>query len=163
VIAAWTCSGSGVVGCTRRVGEQDGEGEAGLEQGEGLADAHALAAAEREVGEARELAAKLGGPARGVEALGIRVVAGVAVHDPLRHHDDRAAGDAVAGDLVVLEGLAAERGDRRVQAQGLEDDLLVQLQARDVGEGRRGWRGRRARRRGRRRAPGDARAGGGRT
>src|SRR5215207_7607598 len=89
-----------------------GEDEHGLHPREALADAAALAAAEGEVGELRPRRLCLRREALGVEALGLRPEARVAVHHVLADEDERAARDEVAADLVVFEREPAQGPSR---------------------------------------------------
>ena len=101
-----------------------GEHHRRLHHGEVIADADPRAAAEREIGEARELLRALGPEAFRVEALWVGKPARISVNDPLRREDLRALGNDEAANLDGFEHLAARRPGWRIEPHRLLQDAL---------------------------------------
>ena len=94
---------------------EGGQHEDALGPGETLADAQARSGAEGEIGKLGASRLRLWGPTVGVEALGVKPIARVAVHDVLAEEDRRAGRQDIAAHLVILYGLAADSVDRWAQ------------------------------------------------
>ena len=103
-----------------------------LHPGKALPDAHARAAAEREIGELRPRGLRLGAKALGIEALRIREVPRVTVRDPLARDDDRALRHGVAADFVVGERPPADDPGRRVESHRLREHHLGVREPREI-------------------------------
>ncbi len=103
---------------------EGGEEEGGFHPGEVCADADAGSAAEGEVGEFVEGGLELGGPAVGIEALGVGEVAGVVVVEVGADEDHGApGGDGVTGELVVTHDAAAGGVGGGIEAHGFLEDF----------------------------------------
>src|SRR5262249_23929514 len=111
-----------------------GEDQLGFHHREAVADADARAAAEREVGEARQALLEIAQPAFGLERRGVVEVARVAVDRPGRHHERRALREREAGDLDGRDRLARDAPRRRIEAHRLEDDGLGERELVEIAE-----------------------------
>src|SRR5580692_2322438 len=95
-----------------------------LLQGETGADADARARAEGQIGETIDALAHVGKKARRIEALGLIPETMMAMQNPGRDHDPRPRVDLMARDLILADGLAGDRGRRRIKTQRLLDHRL---------------------------------------
>ena len=111
----------------RELLQQAGEDEEELEASERLARTRPLPHTERHHGRirARELAARLVKEARGVEAVRLPPVGGVAHHRPHVDHDERVRRDVEAAEADVAgRRLGHEDGARAMEAHRFVDEGL---------------------------------------
>src|SRR4029450_1429120 len=99
-----------------------GQDQRPLHRREALPDTYARPATKREVAVARTAGTYLGSPAIRVEHVGIRVEAGIAVHDILTHDDDTALGDHILPHRVIFQGTSEDHRRHRVESECLSED-----------------------------------------
>ncbi len=98
--------------------EEGGEDQLCFEHGKAFADAHALAATEREVSKAMALFFFFGEKACGVKAVGIGPKGGVSVCGEGAKDDGGTCGDGESVDLVVFFGASCECPCGGIKAHG---------------------------------------------
>src|SRR4029453_4921387 len=103
-----------------------------LHRREALPDTYPWPATEREVAVARTAGTYLGRPAIRGEHVGIRVEAGIAVHDVLTHDDDTALGDHILAHWVIFQGTSEDHRRHRVESECLREDTAREREARQV-------------------------------
>src|SRR5262245_16171521 len=107
-----------------------------LHPGEGLANALARPATERKVRELGQRRFECGRPSIWMEPFRLWEEAGIAMHHPRAHEENRACRRNIAADRIWLDRAAADEPRGRIEAHRFGHDTLDKRKGRNVGNSR---------------------------